>query len=118
MTDPPRCFSAGAREQLMHACRPVLVFVLLMTAVATPFAAKSASLRVGIEIVEACDVRTSGPASASPGSPVAAKCASGTPYSIALQKRSIHDDGRSRPAIVPDDGTMAPAGFQIATFTL
>lgn len=103
----------------MHVCGKVLAFALLGTAVVSPFAAKSASLHIGITIVEACDVRTPGLASGHAGNPVEADCSSDTPYSVALGSHSMHGDGRSRPAIVPDDGTaVAPSGFRIATFTL
>lgn len=103
----------------MHACGKALAFALLGTAVAFPIAAKSASLHIGITIVEACDVRTPGLASSHTGNPVQAKCSSDTPYSVAVENHPMHGDGRSHPAIVPDDGSaVVPPGFRIATFTL
>ncbi|GAB2620450.1 hypothetical protein GCM10027191_15660 [Novilysobacter erysipheiresistens] len=103
----------------MHACGKALAFALLGTAVAFPIAAKSASLHIGITIVEACDVRTREFASSHPGDPVEAKCSSDTPYSVAVESHPAHGDGRPLPAIVPDDGSaVAPPGYRIATFTL
>lgn len=103
----------------MHACAKVLAFTLLGTAVAFPFAAKGASLHIGITIVEACDVQTPGPSSGHADRPVEAECSSDTPYSVAVENHPIRGDGRSRPAIVPHDGgSVAPPGFRVATFTL
>ncbi len=105
----------------MHACRIAVATALLSMAVATPFAAKSASLRVGITIVEACNVRTTAFDSERARDPVQADCSADTPYSVALGNRSMRADGRSRPGIVPDDGTVlisAEQRFRIVTFTL
>lgn len=104
----------------MHACRIAVATALLSMAVATPFAAKSASFRVGITIVEACNVRTPTSVPEHARNPVQADCSADTPYSVALGDRSMHDDDRSRPAIVPDDGAVLSSADQksrIATFT-
>ncbi|MGH8084975.1 MAG: hypothetical protein ACREPV_06840 [Lysobacter sp.] len=102
----------------MHACRIAVATALLSMAVAAPFAAESASLRVGITIVEACNIRTTAFDSERERDPVQADCSADTPYSVALGDRSM-PDGRSRPALVPDDGKVLTAGkkVRIATFT-
>lgn len=104
----------------MHACGKVLALALLGTAVATPFAVKSASFRVGITIVDACNIRTPASAPEHVRNPVQADCSGDTPYNVALGDRSMHDDDRSRPAIVPDDGAVPGSDdrkSRIATFT-
>ncbi len=104
----------------MHACRIAIATALLSMAVATPFAAKSASLRVGITIVEACNIRTTAFDPERARDPVQADCSADTPYSVALGGRSMRDDGRSRPATVPEGGGIlvsADHGVRIATFT-
>ncbi|MGY1425197.1 hypothetical protein [Lysobacter sp. A289] len=105
----------------MHARRIAVATALLGMAFATPFATESASIRVGITIVQACNIQTTAFDSERAFNPVQADCSAKTPYSIALGDRSVHDDGRSRPAIVPDDNAVPSSPEQplpVATLTL
>ena len=105
----------------MHACRFATASILLGMAVATPFAAKSASFRVGITIVDACEVRTSAYTLASTRDAMQADCSADTPYSVTLGDRSMQSgDLRSSPAIDPEDGIVLVSPdqkYRIATFT-
>jgi len=102
----------------MRAFRTVVATALLGMAGGMCFDACGASLRVGITIVETCRVEARG--NGHPPAAVRADCLTDKPFSIALDGRPLQNDGRSRPAAVPDDGLIGVSTHptrRIATFT-
>lgn len=102
----------------MRVCRIAAATALFGMMAGVCSDASSASLRVGITIVETCRVETHG--HGAPMGPVRAGCWTDTPFSVDLDGRPLRDDGRSRPAAVPGDAVSAAGAAprrRIATFT-
>ncbi|KAF1686298.1 hypothetical protein B1992_08735 [Pseudoxanthomonas broegbernensis] len=101
----------------MRACKP-LVLALLLLGMAGVEASSSRTVRVGITLLDRCDVRTSA------GAAPSVACSAGTPYLVAPAAApdaapvptTATSDGDPARMPVPDGGPVDPARVTTIVF--